>query len=55
MPLKVQCEGCGATLYEGEELKPPYEIIEHHDGKCPQCTRKLSHTPNTVDIKGAGS
>ncbi|UCF59291.1 MAG: hypothetical protein JSV15_02455 [Candidatus Bathyarchaeota archaeon] len=51
MPLRVICHGCGVVLYEGAELKPPYEIIEIFNGKCPTCCRKLSHIPTQVEIK----
>lgn len=50
MTLKVYCDKCGTVLYEGEELKPPYEIIEDYEGRCPKCHRKLSHIPITIDI-----
>ena len=50
MPLKIHCYGCGAPLYEGEEIKPPYEIIEKNEGRCPNCHRKLSHVPKTVEV-----
>lgn len=51
MPLRVTCQDCGAVLYEGAELKPPYEIIEILDGKCPNCAKKLAHIPLQVEIK----
>jgi len=51
MPLRVICQDCGVVLYEGAELKPPYEIIETFNGKCPNCGRKLSHIPTQVEIK----
>ncbi|MDH5450241.1 MAG: hypothetical protein OEX77_04965 [Candidatus Bathyarchaeota archaeon] len=54
MPLRVRCERCGAVLYEGTDLKPPYEIIESHNGKCPGCRKKLSHIPITVKIRSVG-
>jgi hypothetical protein len=38
-------------LYEGEELKPPDEIIKQHDGKCPKCSKKLSLLPIDVEVK----
>ena len=54
MPLQVRCERCGAVLYEGTNVKPPYEIIESHNGKCPGCRKKLSHIPITVKIRSIG-
>ena len=53
MPQKVNCDGCGATLYEGEELKSPEEILQMHDGKCPECGRTLSLTPKKIEVKAA--
>ncbi|MCK4320800.1 hypothetical protein KAW11_04205 [Candidatus Bathyarchaeota archaeon] len=32
-------------------MKPPYEIIEIFNGKCPNCGKKLSHIPMQVEIK----
>jgi len=51
MPLRVTCQDCGTVLYEGAELKPPYEIIEIFNGECPSCGKKLSHIPTQVEIK----
>lgn len=51
MPLQVICEKCGFVLYEGEELKPPYEIIESHNGKCPGCSKRLSSVPKILEIR----
>lgn len=51
MPLQVTCQDCGTVLYAGAELKPPYEIIEIFNGKCPNCGKKLSHIPMQVEIK----
>jgi len=53
VPLRVICDRCGALLYEGEELKAPYEIGETYDGKCPNCGKKRSYMPKKVDIKPA--
>lgn len=51
MPQKVLCQECGCMLYEGEDLKPPDEIIQKHNGKCPKCGRKLSFIPQNVEVK----
>jgi len=53
LPQRVNCDGCGAVLYEGEELKSPEEIIQMYDGKCPQCGRDLSLTPKKIEVKAA--
>jgi hypothetical protein len=39
------------VLYEGEELKPPDEILQLHEGKCPGCGKKLSLLPIDVEVK----
>ena len=50
VPQRVICQKCGFTLYDGVELKPPDEIIQSHDGKCPNCGKKLSVIPKNVDV-----
>ena len=47
------CEKCNFVLYEGTELKPPDEIIQTHDGKCPQCKKKISFVPKKVEVRSA--
>jgi len=51
VPQRVICQKCGAVLYDGVELKPPDEIIQGYDGKCPTCGRKLSFVPKNVEVK----
>jgi len=53
VPQRVICQKCGAVLYDGTELKPPDEIIQSHDGKCPTCGKKLSFIPKNVEVKPA--
>jgi len=53
LPQQVICEKCGHVLYEGNELKPPDEIIQTHDGKCPNCGKKISFVPKKVEVKAA--
>jgi hypothetical protein len=53
MPQRVICHGCNHVLYEGPELRPPDEIIKEHNGKCPQCSKKLSLLPLDVEVKPA--
>jgi RNase P subunit RPR2 len=55
MPERVICQQCNTVLYEGDELKPPEEIIQSHNGKCPKCGRKLSLIPVTVEVKATPS
>jgi hypothetical protein len=50
MPERVICQGCSHVLYEGAELKPPDEIIQKYNGKCPKCSRKLSLLPTDVQV-----
>jgi hypothetical protein len=51
MPQRVVCHGCNHILYEGAELKPPDEILQQYDGKCPKCGKKLSLVPIDVEVK----
>lgn len=53
LPQRILCHQCGAILYEGLELKPPDEIIQKYNGKCPKCGRKLSVIPANVEVKSA--
>ena len=53
MPQRVECDECGAILYEGDELKSPEEILQMHNGKCPKCGRSLSLTPKKIEIRAA--
>ena len=32
-------------------MKPPDEIIQSYDGKCPKCGKKLSFIPTNVEVK----
>ena len=52
MPQKIICDACGEILYEGADLKPPEEVIQQFNGKCPKCSRQLTFNPVKVDIKG---
>jgi phage FluMu protein Com len=51
MPQRVKCQGCNHILYEGEELRPPDEILQQHNGYCPKCNKKLSLLPAEVEVK----
>lgn len=51
MPQCVICHECRHVLYNGKDLKPPDEIIQQHDGKCPNCGKKLSLLPIDVEIR----
>jgi len=53
VPQKVICEKCGFVLYEGTELKPPDEIIQTNDGKCPKCGKEISFVPKKVEVTAA--
>jgi DNA-directed RNA polymerase subunit RPC12/RpoP len=53
LPQKVICEKCGVVLYEGIELKPPDEIIQDNDGKCPKCGKKIAFVPKKVVVRAA--
>jgi hypothetical protein len=51
VPQRVICQGCQHILYEGADLKPPDEILQQYDGKCPKCGKKLSLLPVDVEVK----
>ena len=53
MPQRVSCQECSHVLYEGYELKPPDEILQEHNGKCPKCNKKLSLVPIDVEVRPA--
>jgi len=55
LPQRVNCDGCGAVLYEGEDLKSPEEILQMHNGKCPNCGRTLSLTPKKIEVKASSN
>lgn len=55
MSLTIVCNGCGAVLYEGRDMIPLYRLRRKTDGKSPQCGRKLSVTPITIDFDICGS
>jgi len=50
MPQKIFCVECGSVLYHGLELETPTEIIQRHNGTCPQCKRKLDFVTEKVRI-----
>ena len=50
MPQKIVCEACGSILYHGLELETPTEIIQRHNGVCPQCKKKLDFATEKVKI-----
>ncbi|UCC32990.1 MAG: hypothetical protein JSW53_04145 [Candidatus Bathyarchaeota archaeon] len=49
--MKILCEKCGFLLYEGLDVKAPYEIVQTYNGRCPSCTRRLRHKPVNIEIK----
>jgi hypothetical protein len=51
MPQRVACHGCGHILYQGLDIKPPDEISQMYNGKCPQCSRTLSIIPTMVQVQ----
>ena len=50
VPQKVVCEGCGEVLFNGSKLRPPDEVIQELDGKCPYCEKLLGFNPDKVEI-----
>lgn len=50
LPQAIRCGKCRSILYEGMELKSPFEIIELYEGKCPKCSKRLSSVPIEVKV-----
>lgn len=50
LPQKIVCRECGSILYHGLELETPTEIIQRHNGVCPQCKKKLEFETEKVKI-----
>ena len=53
MPQIIICKECGEILYKGDDLKPPEEIVQRYNGRCPKCGSKLSNIPTDVEVKPA--
>ena len=51
VPQRVVCNKCSVLLYEGEEIRPPNDVVLDYDGRCPNCGMKLSFVPIDVEIK----
>ena len=50
MPQRIICANCGHNLYEGEILKSPQDVLKKYDGRCPNCSKKLAFTSNSVIV-----
>jgi len=53
MPQKVVCSECGTVLYEGDILKSPRDILKKHNGRCPECDKKLNFSSDKVNVTPA--
>jgi len=53
VPQRIVCQQCGYKLYEGDDLKPPDEILHQYNGKCPRCGKKLAYIPLDVEVTSA--
>jgi ribosomal protein S27AE len=53
VPQRAVCQKCGYVLYEGDDLKPPDEIMQQCNGRCPKCGKKLALIPLDVEVKPA--
>jgi len=51
MPQRVICSSCSYVLYEGSVFSPPAEVAKQHGSACPNCGRKLSFLPLSIDVK----
>lgn len=50
MPQKIMCSECNYTLYEGDILKSPQDVVKKFDGKCPNCGKRLGFSTDGVII-----
>ena len=50
VPMRVFCDACDATLYDGPELQSPSDIIRRYNGACPKCQKSLSYEADRVRI-----
>jgi len=50
MPQRIICSECDYSLYEGDILKSPQDIMKKYGGRCPSCNKKLSFSPSGVTI-----
>ncbi|MEJ2240862.1 MAG: hypothetical protein P8Y18_01785 [Candidatus Bathyarchaeota archaeon] len=51
MGFSVVCHECGAVLYEGWDMIPLYRLRNKTDGKCPNCGRRLSLRPLSIQLQ----
>jgi NAD-dependent SIR2 family protein deacetylase len=50
MGFSIVCHECGQVLYEGEKMILLYKLRNEIDNKCPNCKRKLSLKPLTIEF-----
>ena len=51
MPQKILCKECNETLYEGDLLKSPQDVIKKFEGKCPSCGKELNFETDAVSAQ----
>jgi len=51
MPQRILCENCEEILYAGTDLRPPEEVIQQFNGKCPKCGKRLFFSSDKIEIK----
>lgn len=51
MPQKIICGSCRHTLYCGDELVNPEEVINKYNRICPECSKPLILSPERVEVK----
>lgn len=50
VPQRIVCSGCGYSLYEGDLLRSPQDIIKKYSGRCPKCNKKLGFSSEGVTV-----
>jgi DNA-directed RNA polymerase subunit RPC12/RpoP len=50
MPQRIICSECSYSLYEGDILRSPQDIMKKYGGRCPRCNKKLSFSSSGVTV-----
>jgi hypothetical protein len=50
LPLEITCGSCGASLYNGYELKTAKEVLRTNQSKCRNCGKALSDHDYAIGV-----
>ena len=51
MPVDVTCGKCGKKITTMKMLKSVKDVMNHYNGKCPECGQSLSTSEFILDVK----